>query len=80
MGYGDFKLLAAIGAWTGWRLLPFTILASAFVGAVVGVCLIVLAKRGREVPIPFGPYLAAAGVVALFWGETITRYYERHVF
>jgi leader peptidase (prepilin peptidase) / N-methyltransferase len=80
MGYGDFKLLAAIGAWTGWRMLPFTILASAFVGAVVGISLIVLARRGREVPIPFGPYLAAAGVAALFWGPAITRYYLRQFY
>ena len=75
MGYGDFKLLAAIGAWTGWKMLPFTIFAASFVGAAVGLCLIVLARRGRNVPIPFGPYLAAAGVIALFWGPQISRYY-----
>ena len=77
MGYGDFKLLAAIGAWTGWKMLPLTILASSFVGAVVGIGLIVLARRGRHVPIPFGPYLAAAGVVALFWGPQLSSYYLR---
>jgi len=80
MGYGDFKLLAAIGAWLGWQMLPLVVLASSFVGAVVGVALIVLARRGREVPIPFGPYLAAAGVIALFWGRPMTDYYVRQLF
>jgi leader peptidase (prepilin peptidase) / N-methyltransferase len=75
MGYGDFKLLAAIGAWLGWKMLPLVILLSSFVGAVVGVALIVLARRGRNVPIPFGPYLAVAGLVALFYGEELTRNY-----
>ncbi|CAH1747301.1 Leader peptidase / N-methyltransferase [Thauera humireducens] len=75
MGYGDFKLLAAIGAWLGWSLLPLTILLSSLVGAVVGITLIVLARHGRNVPIPFGPYLAAAGIIALFWGETLTSRY-----
>jgi leader peptidase (prepilin peptidase)/N-methyltransferase len=75
MGFGDFKLLAAIGAWLGWKMLPLVILASSLVGAVVGVVLIVLARRGREVPIPFGPYLAGAGLIALFWGrELVDRY------
>jgi leader peptidase (prepilin peptidase) / N-methyltransferase len=73
MGYGDFKLLAAIGAWLGWQILPLTILLSSFVGAVVGIGLIVLARRGRDVPIPFGPYLVAAGLIALFWGKPLTR-------
>ncbi len=75
MGYGDFKLLAAIGAWLGWSLLPLTILLSSLVGAVVGITLIVLARHGRNVPIPFGPYLAAAGIIALFWGELLTSRY-----
>ncbi|MDS4014680.1 MAG: A24 family peptidase [Candidatus Accumulibacter sp.] len=75
MGYGDFKLLAALGAWLGWQILPLTILLSSLLGAVVGVTLIVVTKRGRNVPIPFGPYLAAAGVVALFWGKPLTRAY-----
>jgi leader peptidase (prepilin peptidase)/N-methyltransferase len=75
MGYGDFKLLAAIGAWLGWKMLPAVILLSSAVGAVVGILLIVLARHGRHVPIPFGPYLAAAGVIALFWGEAINRAY-----
>ena len=75
MGYGDFKLLAAIGAWLGWKVLPLVVLLSSFVGAVIGVALIVLARRGRNVPIPFGPYLAIAGVIALFEGEALTRRY-----
>jgi leader peptidase (prepilin peptidase) / N-methyltransferase len=75
MGYGDFKLLAAIGAWLGWQMLPLVILLSSFVGAVVGVLLIVLARHGRNVPIPFGPYLAIAGLIALFHGEALTRRY-----
>ena len=75
MGYGDFKLLAAIGAWLGWKLLPLVILLSSFVGAVAGIFLIIMARRGRNVPIPFGPYLATAGVVALFYGDALTRHY-----
>ena len=75
MGFGDFKLLAGIGAWLGWKMLPLVILASSFVGAVVGIALIVLARRGRDVPIPFGPYLAGAGLIALFWGEAIMSRY-----
>jgi leader peptidase (prepilin peptidase)/N-methyltransferase len=80
MGFGDFKLLAAIGAWLGWKMLPLVVLLSSLVGAVVGVALIVLARRGREVPIPFGPYLAAAGVIAMFWGGSIVDYYSRQLF
>jgi leader peptidase (prepilin peptidase) / N-methyltransferase len=75
MGFGDFKLLAAIGAWLGWKALPVVILLSSVVGAVVGVTLILLARRGREVPMPFGPYLAAAGVIALFWGPQLSATY-----
>ena len=75
MGFGDFKLLAAIGAWCGWQMLPLTILLSSFIGAVVGIALMVFAMRGRSVPIPFGPYLGAAGIVALFWGPQLTRQY-----
>lgn len=75
MGYGDFKLLAAIGAWLGWQMLPVTILLSSLVGAIVGVGLIVLARRGRNVPIPFGPYLAAAGLLALFYGKELNHTY-----
>src|SRR2546422_4920998 len=75
MGFGDFKLLAAIGAWCGWQVLPLTILLSSFIGAAVGIALMVFARHGRSVPIPFGPYLGAAGSVALFWGPQITRQY-----
>ena len=75
MGYGDFKLLAAIGAWLGWQMLPLTILLSSLVGAVVGVGLIIFTRRGRDIPIPFGPYLAAAGIIALFWGKSLTQAY-----
>ena len=75
MGYGDFKLFAAIGAWVGWQVLPLAILLSSFVGALVGIALIVIARHGRNVPIPFGPYLAAAGVIALFWGKPLTQAY-----
>jgi leader peptidase (prepilin peptidase)/N-methyltransferase len=75
MGYGDFKLLGAIGAWLGWKMLPAVILLSSLVGAGVGVALIVFTRHGRNTPIPFGPYLAAAGLIALFWGEAINRTY-----
>ena len=75
MGYGDFKLLAAIGAWLGWQILPLTILLSSLVGAVVGIALIIFRRHGREIPIPFGPYLAAAGLLALFWGTPLTAAY-----
>ena len=75
MGYGDFKLLAAIGAWFGWQMLPLVILLSSVVGAFVGIALILFAKHGRNIPIPFGPYLASGGLIALFWGHTITQAY-----
>ncbi len=75
MGYGDFKLLAAIGAWLGWQLLPLVILLSSLAGAVIGIGLMVFAQHGRETPIPFGPYLAIAGVIALFHGQAINRHY-----
>jgi leader peptidase (prepilin peptidase) / N-methyltransferase len=71
MGHGDFKLLAALGAWLGWELLPAVILLSSVVGAVVGISLIAFRKHGREVPIPFGPYLAAAGLLCLWFGPEI---------
>ena len=75
MGHGDFKLLAALGAWLGWQQLPLIILLSSIVGAVVGIVMIVALGRDRQIPIPFGPYLAAAGWIALIWGETITSRY-----
>jgi leader peptidase (prepilin peptidase)/N-methyltransferase len=77
MGYGDFKLLAALGAWLGWQALPMIILLSSLVGAVIGVGLIILQRRGRQVPIPFGPYLAIAGWLSLVWGAEITAWYWR---
>ena len=75
MGYGDFKLLAAIGAWLGWKVLPLVILLSSVVGAVIGIALIVLARMGRNIPLPFGPYLAMAGFIALLWGKPIMDSY-----
>ena len=75
MGYGDFKLLAAIGAWLGWQVLPLVILLSSVVGAVIGIALIVLARMGRNIPLPFGPYLAMAGFIALLWGKPIMDSY-----
>ncbi len=76
MGYGDFKLLAAIGAWLGWQLLPLVILVSAVVGSVVGIGMIVFGGRSSQTQIPFGPYLAAAGWIALLWGERLVDMYE----
>ncbi|WP_292937603.1 A24 family peptidase [Noviherbaspirillum sp.] len=75
MGYGDFKLLAALGAWLGWKMLPVIILLSSVVGAVVGISLILFAKHGRNNPIPFGPYLAAAGMIALLYGRQMVEAY-----
>lgn len=75
MGYGDFKLLAALGAWLGWKMLPLVILLSAVTGAVVGILMIVLRGRDRQIPIPFGPYLAAAGWIALMWGPQLVDAY-----
>jgi leader peptidase (prepilin peptidase) / N-methyltransferase len=75
MGYGDFKLLAAIGAWLGWSVMPLVIMLSSVVGAVVGITLIIAARHGRNIPIPFGPYLAGGGLIALFWGEQLTQAY-----
>jgi leader peptidase (prepilin peptidase)/N-methyltransferase len=71
MGYGDFKLLGALGAWLGWTMLPTIILLSSIVGAIVGISLIVFARRERSNPIPFGPYLAAAGMLAMLYGEQL---------
>lgn len=75
MGYGDFKLLAAIGAWLGWQMLPVVILLSSVAGAVIGIALIVATRRGKEIPIPFGPYLAIAGLVAMLYGADLVEYY-----
>ena len=75
MWYGDFKLLAALGAWLGWQMLPLIIVLSSLVGAVVGITLIIAVRQGRDIPIPFGPYLAGGGLIALFWGHTLTQSY-----
>jgi len=75
MGYGDFKLLAALGAWLGWQAVPTIILMSAIVGAAFGIGLIVLRGRDRQLPIPYGPYLAAAGWITMLYGETIKNAY-----
>ena len=77
MGNGDFKLLAALGAWLGWKMLPIIVLLSALVGSVIGISLILAAKQGRNTTIPFGPYLAGAGVIALLFGNEILQTYLR---
>ena len=78
MGYGDFKLLAALGAWMGWMKLPVIILLSSLVGTLVAVLLIVLKRQERSNPIPFGPFLAAAGLIALLWGDALIQYYLQY--
>jgi len=75
MGYGDFKLLALFGAWFGWQSLPLIIILSSLVGAVLGIGMILILGRDRQQPIPFGPYLAAAGWLAMLWGNDITQAY-----
>lgn len=75
MGYGDFKLLAALGAWLGWKMLPVIIFLSAFVGAIIGLSLMFFLGRDKNIPIPFGPYLAAAGFLALIYGNDLNRLY-----
>ena len=77
MGYGDFKLLALIGAWLGWQMLPVTILLASVIGAIVGIAGILILGRDRQVPIPFGPYLSAAGFVALIEGQALIDSYFR---
>lgn len=77
MGYGDFKLLAALGAWMGWQLLPLVILLSSAVGALVGLVMMATGKLQRDKPMPFGPFIAAAGWIALIWGDQIMDYYSR---
>jgi leader peptidase (prepilin peptidase) / N-methyltransferase len=75
MGYGDFKLLAALGAWMGWQMLPFIVLISSVVGAVIGIMLIVFKGRDHNIPLAFGPYLAIAGAIALFFGPRLVKIY-----
>ncbi len=77
MGYGDFKLLAAMGAWLGWQMLPLIILLSSLVGAVIGLVMIGLKRHQSSQPMPFGPFIALAGWIALMWGETIIDTYLR---
>ena len=77
MGYGDFKLFAAIGAWLGWQMLPLVLLLAAFVGAAVGIAMMAASRLGRGVPIPFGPYLAGAAWIAMLWGPAIVERYLR---
>lgn len=75
MGYGDFKLLAALGAWLGWQALPMIVLLSSLVGAVLGGLMMLLQRRGKDIPMPFGPYLAIAGWIAFLWGPDIMGWY-----
>ena len=75
MGFGDFKLLAALGAWMGWQMLPVIILLSSLVGAVAGSLMLIAQRKGRGTPIPFGPYLAGAGLIAFFWGKFLVENY-----
>ena len=75
MGYGDFKLLAALGAWLGWTMLPLIVLLSSVVGAVIGLALMIFKGRDHDLPMPFGPYLAIAGAIALFFGPSLVKLY-----
>lgn len=75
MGYGDFKLLAVFGAWLGWQSIPLVIILSSLVGAIVGIAMIVVAGRDKSLPMPFGPFIAAAGWIALLWGNQLTDMY-----
>lgn len=79
MGYGDFKLLAALGAWLGWQYLPIVILLSSFVGAIIGITYLSLTKKDQQQPIPFGPYLAIAGWITFLYGEWIAAQYWQWV-
>ncbi len=75
MGYGDFKLLAMLGAWLGWQMLPFIILCSSFVGAFLGILILMIQGKDKSTPIPFGPYLAISGLLAMLWGWPLTTLY-----
>jgi leader peptidase (prepilin peptidase)/N-methyltransferase len=75
MGFGDFKLMAMLGAWLGWQALPVIILLSSVVGAAVGLGLVLVRHRDKDLPIPFGPYIALAGWIALLWGADLTAWY-----
>jgi len=80
MGFGDFKLLGALGAWLGWQMLLQIIMLSALAGAVIGISMIVIRGRDKNIPIPFGPYLAIAGWIALMWGHDINQVYLSYAF
>ena len=75
MGYGDFKLLAALGAWLGWKMLPLIIMLSSVVGALLGILILTISNKGRETTLPFGPYLAISGLIAMFWGNYLVNQY-----
>lgn len=79
MGYGDFKLFALIGAWLGWQALPVTILLSSIVGAIIGISIMVIRGQDKNIPMPFGPFLAIAGWIALLWGNDINRAYLNYM-
>jgi len=79
MGYGDFKLLGALGAWFGWQSVPLMILMSSFVGAALGIAILIAQRQGGDTPMPFGPYLAGAGLLTLFFGDTLITEYLRLV-
>lgn len=75
MGFGDFKLLAALGAWMGWQALPLILIFSSLVGTIIGIAILIINKQGRDTTLPFGPYLAIAGWITFLWGEQITTVY-----
>ena len=79
MGFGDFKLLAALGAWMGWEVLPLIILLSSLVGSIIGISFILIKGRDKDIPFAFGPYLAIAGWISFFWGDAIIHYYKYQV-
>lgn len=79
MGFGDFKLLAALGAWMGWQALPLIILGSSLVGAIIGIAMMMFQGKNRQLQIPFGPYLAIAGLITFYWSEPITQAYFKLV-
>ncbi len=79
LGYGDFKLVAAAGAWLGWQMLPFIVLFGSMAGAIIGGGYLAISRHGKDHPIPFGPFLAFASWVAMFWGEEIVQRYLRYI-